>query len=104
MLAAAAVERGAAAMTPQAAAGFLDALAKQGRALGADQAAAVRGILTSGAKVETLVGPAGTGKSFVVGALAKAWQDPDLWGGDRTAGSWGWRRRRSPPRCWSAKA
>ncbi|NIB31225.1 AAA family ATPase [Pseudonocardia sp. MCCB 268] len=30
----------------------------------ADQAAAVRGISHSGARVETLVGPAGTGKSF----------------------------------------
>ena len=28
-----------------------------------------------------LVGPAGTGKSFVVGALAKAWEDPALWDG-----------------------
>ena len=33
-------------------------------------------ILTSGARVESLVGPAGTGKSFVVGALAHAWTDP----------------------------
>src|SRR5690606_34073241 len=33
------------------------------------------------ASVESLVGPAGTGKSFVVGTLAKAWQDPALWGG-----------------------
>ena len=41
----------------------------------------MRGVLTSGARIESLVGPAGTGKSFVVGALAKAWQDPGLWGG-----------------------
>ena len=27
-----------------------------------------------------MVGPAGTGKSFVVGAIAKAWQDHALWG------------------------
>jgi hypothetical protein len=33
--------------------------------------------------VETLIGPAGTGKSFVVGALAKAWQDPDRWDGEQ---------------------
>ena len=32
-------------------------------------------------QVETLVGPAGTGKSFVVGVLARAWQDPALWEG-----------------------
>ncbi|GEL23389.1 hypothetical protein PSU4_23430 [Pseudonocardia sulfidoxydans NBRC 16205] len=55
---------------------FLDGLRESGIELGVDQAAAVRGILTSGARVETLVGPAGTGKSFVVGALAKAWADP----------------------------
>ena len=36
----------------------------------------MRGVLTSGARVETLVGPAGTGKSFVVGALAHAWTRP----------------------------
>ncbi len=43
----------------------------------------MRGVLTSGATLETLVGPAGTGKSFTVGALAHAWTqgttgtDPD---------------------------
>ena len=60
---------------------FEKRLAATGLQLGDDQAAAVRGILSSGAKVETLVGPAGTGKSRVVGALAKAWEDPELWGG-----------------------
>ena len=30
------------------------------------------------ASLETLVGPVGTGKSFVIGVLAKAWQDPAL--------------------------
>ncbi|MEK6438945.1 MobF family relaxase [Pseudonocardia sp. T1-2H] len=60
---------------------FLTGLAEQGIELGVDQAAAVRGVLTSGARIETLVGPAGTGKSFVVGALAKAWSDPELSGG-----------------------
>lgn len=35
----------------------------------------------SGVEVETLVGPAGTGKSFVIGAIAKAWIDPSLWAG-----------------------
>ncbi|PWV82443.1 conjugative relaxase domain-containing protein, TrwC/TraI family [Prauserella marina] len=60
---------------------FLTGIAESGIELGADQAAAVRGVLNSGASVESLVGPAGTGKSFVVGTLAKAWQDPTLWEG-----------------------
>jgi len=81
LLAAAANRGGGPALTAQAAAGVVAALAEAGIELGADQAAAVCGILTSGAAVETLVGPAGTGKSFVVGALTKAWQDPALWDG-----------------------
>ena len=68
-------------MPPELAQRFVAELAESGIELGADQAAAVRGVLTSGARIESLVGPAGTGKSFVVGALAKAWQDPGLWGG-----------------------
>ncbi|NYD39861.1 MobF family relaxase [Actinomycetospora corticicola] len=59
---------------------FLTDLRDTGFDLGADQAAAVRGVLTSGARVETLVGPAGTGKSFVVGAIARAWSHPELRG------------------------
>jgi conjugative relaxase-like TrwC/TraI family protein len=59
----------------------LDYLRDAGLELGADQAAAVHGMLTSGAAVESLVGPAGTGKSFVVGVVAQAWQDPALWDG-----------------------
>ncbi|WP_238589121.1 MobF family relaxase [Pseudonocardia sp. HH130629-09] len=55
---------------------FLLGLRERGIELGADQATAVRGILTSGARVETLVGPAGTGKSFVVGTLAHGWTEP----------------------------
>jgi conjugative relaxase-like TrwC/TraI family protein len=62
---------------------FLDQLRGEGIELGDDQAAAIRGILTSGADVEVLVGPAGTGKSFVVGVLAHAWQDPELWDGEQ---------------------
>ena len=54
--------------------------------LGVDQAVAVRGVLTSGARVETLVGPAGTGKSFVVGTLARAWTDPTLRGNEAGRG------------------
>jgi hypothetical protein len=82
-LAKAGYARGAAALTTADTNAFIERLAAAGLMLGDDQAAAVRGILTSGAKVETLVGPAGTGKSRVVGALAKAWEDPDLWGGQR---------------------
>jgi hypothetical protein len=81
LLAASGATGQAPALETRAAQGFLAQLAKAGIELGADQAAAVRGILTSGAALETLVGPAGTGKSFVVGALAKAWQDQTLWNG-----------------------
>lgn len=49
--------------------------ADNGSALGADQAAALRGVMTSGAAVETLVAPAGAGKSFLVGALSEAWAE-----------------------------
>ncbi|WP_156515785.1 ATP-dependent DNA helicase, partial [Amycolatopsis regifaucium] len=80
-LAAATARGGAPALDVSDVDGFVSALADAGMVLGADQAAAVRGVLTSGAAVESLVGPAGTGKSFVVGALAKAWQDNGLWGG-----------------------
>jgi hypothetical protein len=83
VLSAAAVERGAPALPDTTVDGFLDDLAAAGISLGQDQAAAVRGILCSGARVETLIGPAGTGKSFVVGTLAKAWQGPMLWTGHR---------------------
>jgi hypothetical protein len=82
LLAAAAVDRDAPTIPVVAANGFIANLADQGIELGADQAAAVRGVLTSGARVETLVGPAGTGKSFVVGVFAKAWQDAALWPGE----------------------
>ncbi|MGY4770307.1 MobF family relaxase (plasmid) [Kribbella sp. CWNU-51] len=75
--------RGAVAMTAADTDAFVKQLAAAGLELGADQAAAVRGLLSSGAKVETLIGPAGTGKSRVVGALAKAWQDPHLWNGQQ---------------------
>jgi conjugative relaxase-like TrwC/TraI family protein len=75
--------RGLPALDSAGAAAFVGSLAETGIELGADQAAAVRGALTSGAEVEALVGPAGTGKSFTVGALAKAWQDPSLWDGAR---------------------
>ena len=60
---------------------YLATLGRQGVRLGAAQEAAVRGVLGSGARVETLVGPPGTGKSFTVGMMARAWTDPDLTGG-----------------------
>ena len=82
-LRAAAVERTAARVTPALATVFLDQLGACGIELGADQAVAVRGVLTSGANVETLVGPAGTGKSFVLGTITHAWTDPTLWGDHR---------------------
>ena len=75
LLATATADRRAPALSSVEANRFIVGLAAQGIELSADQAAAVRGVLTSGAQVETLVGPAGTGKSFVVGALAKAWQE-----------------------------
>ncbi|MFF0469317.1 MobF family relaxase [Micromonospora zamorensis] len=48
-----------------------------GRMLGQDQAAAVKGLLTSGARISVLSAPAGTGKSFTVGAAAKALSELD---------------------------
>jgi len=69
----AAVQRGAAAFTPAEATAVLARFAESGTELGADQAAAVRGVLTSGAQVEVLSAAAGTGKSFTVGAVADAW-------------------------------
>lgn len=50
-------------------------LAERSGMLGADQAAAVRGIASSGAGLAVLVGPAGAGKSHTAGALAASWAD-----------------------------
>jgi len=72
---------GAATLRPEVAQRFIHGLRESGIELGVDQAAAVRGVLASGARVESLVGPAGTGKSFVVGTIARAWTDPILTGG-----------------------
>jgi AAA domain-containing protein/TrwC relaxase len=83
LLAAASTECDAPALSGLSVDAFLTELSESGRELGVDQVAAVRGVLSSGARVETLVGPAGTGKSFVVGTLAKAWQDEALWDGQR---------------------
>jgi hypothetical protein len=78
-LRAAARDHSAARLTPDLATAYLNGLGETGIELGADQAAAVRGVLTSGATVESLVGPAGTGKSFVLGVLNHAWTDPTHW-------------------------
>jgi len=72
-LRAAAVRRGAPTLTDEQATEVIARFARSGRELGADQAAALRGILTSGAAVEVLSAPAGTGKSFLVGTLADTW-------------------------------
>ena len=85
-LVAATTAGGATALPYDRAQGFIAGLAESGIELGVDQAAAVRGVLTSGARVETLVGPAGTGKSFVVGTIAQAWTDPAHTGGPESGG------------------
>jgi hypothetical protein len=79
MLLEAARVRDGQAVTSRAARGFIDRLAESGIELGADQRAALIGVLTSGSRVESLVGPAGTGKSFVLGMLNRVWSDPNMW-------------------------
>lgn len=66
---------GAESFTEQEADRALEVAGAGGRTPGVDQSAAIRGILTSGAAIEVLRAPAGTGKSFVVGVLAEAWTD-----------------------------
>lgn len=73
-LRAAAIRRGAAALTADEADAALARLAEHGIDPGADQRAAIRGVLTSGAQIESLCAAAGTGKSFTVGAIADTWQ------------------------------
>lgn len=51
------------------------ALAGHHQSLGADQAAAARQVLCSGRRLEALVGPAGTGKTHTMGAVARIWAD-----------------------------
>lgn len=72
-LIAAAVERGAATLPESAVDDVIARFAESGTPLGADQEAALRGVLTSGAQIEVLSAAAGTGKSFVVGAIAGSW-------------------------------
>jgi conjugative relaxase-like TrwC/TraI family protein len=72
-LRAAMVLRGAVRFSEDEAQAVIDRFAQSGRTLGTDQAAALHGVLTSGARVEVLCAAPGTGKSFVVGTLADAW-------------------------------
>ncbi len=71
----AAVLRGAPVLSARAVEEVLGEYADAGTPLGADQAAALRGIATSGARLEVLAAPAGTGKTFAVGALARMWRE-----------------------------
>ncbi|WP_433503215.1 MobF family relaxase [Pseudonocardia halophobica] len=73
MLRGSAVLRGAPTFSADDADIVVTRFAESGHELGADQAAAVRGVLTSGARVEVLAAAAGTGKTFTVGALTEAW-------------------------------
>ncbi|HET7488271.1 MAG TPA: MobF family relaxase [Acidimicrobiales bacterium] len=43
--------------------------------LGADQVAMVRSVCTSGHRVQCVLGPAGSGKTFALSAAARAWSD-----------------------------
>ena len=72
-LRAAAVRRGAPVWSVEQADEVIARFTRAGRDLGVDQVAALRGILTSGAAVEVLAAPAGTGKSFLIGTLAETW-------------------------------
>ena len=72
-LRAAAVRRGAATLSAEEADAALARLAEHGIKPGADQRAAILGVLTSGAWIESLCAAAGTGKSFTVGAIADTW-------------------------------
>jgi hypothetical protein len=51
-----------------------DATQRTRTGLRMDQAAAALCALTSGRRAEVIVGPAGTGKTFMVAAVARAWQ------------------------------
>ena len=75
----AAIEIGAPAVELNAAEAATDRLADSGLVLSADQRQALVGVLSSGAKIETLVGPAGAGKSTVVGGLARIWGSAATW-------------------------
>ncbi|MGH3751959.1 MAG: MobF family relaxase [Pseudonocardiaceae bacterium] len=71
----AAVLRGSAALSMEQALELVDRYAESSKELGADQRAAFIGVLTSGAMMETISAPPGTGKSFLLGAIADAWRE-----------------------------
>lgn len=52
----------------------LDSVLAVRAGLGEDQAAMVRSICTSGHRVQCVLGPAGSGKTFAVAAAARAWE------------------------------
>ncbi|MGH3770201.1 MAG: MobF family relaxase [Pseudonocardiaceae bacterium] len=71
----AAAGRGAARVSTERAQEFVGRFATSGKPLNAAQAAALTGVLTSGARIETISAAAGTGKSFLMGALSDAWTE-----------------------------
>ena len=77
---------------------FLEGLRASGIELGVDQAAAVAGVLTSGARVESLVGP-GRDREVVRRRRRSpaAGPTPPCTVARRRGGCSGWRPRRSPP-------
>src|SRR5699024_7538780 len=46
-----------------------------GHTLSADQAAATRGVLTSGRSLDAVIGPAGTGKTTTMSAISELWRE-----------------------------
>ncbi|WP_281274846.1 MobF family relaxase [Georgenia muralis] len=60
-------------VVPQHLAGNVTGSRGDGVVVGGEQAAAITQILTSGRRLDVLVGPAGTGKSTAMAALAGAW-------------------------------
>ncbi|MGH3827633.1 MAG: MobF family relaxase, partial [Pseudonocardiaceae bacterium] len=71
----AAAGRGGARVDTERAEEFVGRFAASGKPLNAAQAAALTGVLTSGARIETISAAAGTGKSFLMGALSEAWTE-----------------------------
>lgn len=71
----AAVTAGAATLSMEHAQTVVNRYAENGRELTAGQRAALVGVLTSGAMMESVVAAAGTGKSFLVGAINDAWTE-----------------------------
>jgi hypothetical protein len=71
----AAVTRGREAMTKEEAQGFVARYAESGVELSHDKAHALMGVLTSGAMLESITAPGGTGKSYLLGAINDAWTE-----------------------------